>query len=63
MAMYNLIVGGVTFVGSLIGGYLSDFTIGLFGLVVGLQIVYLVSIVGRTAGAALHITLVETLKR
>jgi MFS family permease len=63
IAMYNLIVGGITFIGSLIGGYLSDFTIGMFGLVVGLQIVYLVSILGRTVGAALHTTLVETLKR
>ena len=63
IAVYNLIVGGITFVGSLIGGYLSDFTIGMFGLIVGLQIVYLVSILGRTVGAALHTTLAETLKK
>ncbi len=63
IAVYNLIVGVITFAGSLIGGYLSDFTIGFFGLIVGLQIVYLVSIVGRGIGAALHVTLVETLKK
>ena len=63
IAVYNLIVGVITFAGSLIGGYLSDFTIGFFGLIVGLQIVYLVSIVGRGIGAVLHVTLVETLKK
>lgn len=63
IAVYNLIVGAITFAGSLIGGYLSGFTIGFFGLIVGLQIVYLVSIVGRGIGAALHMTLVETLKK
>lgn len=63
IAMYNMIVGTITFAGSLIGGYLSDFTIGFFGLIVGLQIVYLVSIVGRGIGAVLHVTLVETLKK
>ena len=63
IAVYNLIVGVITFAGSLVGGYLSDFAIGFFGLIVGLQIVYLVSIVGRGIGAALHVTLVETLKK
>ena len=63
IAVYNLIVGVITFAGSLVGGYLSDFTIGFFGLIVGLQIVYLVSIVGRGIGATLHVTLVETLKK
>jgi MFS family permease len=63
IAVYNLIVGVITFAGSLIGGYLSDFTIGFFGLIVRLQIVYLVSIVGRGIGAVLHVTLVETLKK
>lgn len=62
-AMFNLILGVVTFFGSLIGGYLSDYTVGLFGYVVGLQIVYLVSIVGRGIGAAVHLMLAETLKR
>ena len=63
IAVYNLIVGLITFVGSLVGGYLATFTIGLFGLIVGLQIVYLVSIVGRGIGAALHFTIEETLKK
>ena len=63
IAVYNLIVGVATFVGSLIGGYLSDFTIGLFGLVAGLQVVYLISILGRGIGAAVHLTLEETLRK
>jgi MFS family permease len=63
IAVYNLIVGLITFVGSLVGGYLAAFTIGLFGLIVGLQIVYLVSIVGRGIGAALHFKVEETLKK
>jgi MFS family permease len=63
IAMYNLIVGLITFAGSLVGGYLAAFTIGLFGLIVGLQIVYLVSSVGRGIGAALHFTIEESLKK
>jgi MFS family permease len=63
IAVFNLVIGIVAFVGSLIGGYLSDFTTGLFGLVTGLQIVYLVSMVGRGIGAALHLTLKETLTK
>jgi MFS family permease len=63
IAVYNLIVGVITFVGSLIGGYLSDFTIGLFGLFTGLLIVYMISTVGRAIGAGLHFTLEETLKK
>jgi MFS family permease len=62
-AIFNLIVGVVTFFGSLIGGYLSSYLTGVFGLVLGLQIVYLISTVGRGIGAALHFTLKETLKK
>jgi MFS family permease len=62
-ALFNLILGVVSFFGSLIGGYLSDYTIGLFGLVFGLQVVYLISIFGRGIGAASYLTLEETLKR
>jgi len=62
-AIYNLLIGTVTFFGSLIGGYLSDLTIGHYGLVLGLQIVYLVSAVGRGIGAATYFRLRETLKR
>jgi MFS family permease len=62
-AVFNLIMGTVTFFGSLIGGYLSGYLVGLFGLVLGLQIVYAVSAVGRGIGAALFLTLKETLKR
>jgi len=63
IAVFNLIIGIATFFGSLIGGYVSDFTTGLFGLVTGLQIVYLVSFVGRGIGGALHLRLEETLKK
>jgi MFS family permease len=63
IAVYNLIVGAVTFFGSLIGGYLSDFTIGVFGLVAGLHVVFLVSTIGRGIGAAIHLSLKETLKK
>ena len=63
IAVYNLIVGVITFVGSLIGGYLSDFTIGAFGLFTGLLVVYMISTVGRAIGAGLHFTLKETLKK
>jgi MFS family permease len=60
---YDLIVGVVTFFGSLIGGYLSDYTVSVFGLITGLQIVYLISTVGRAIGAGLQFTLKETLKK
>lgn len=62
-AFYNLLIGVVTFFGSLIGGYLSDFTTNIYGLVLGLQIVYTVSAIGRGIGAATYFTLRETLKR
>lgn len=61
-AFYNLLIGTVTFFGSLIGGYLSDLTVGVYGLVLGLQIVYIVSAVGRFLGAATYFKLRETLK-
>lgn len=63
VAVYNLILGIVTFFGSLIGGYLSDYTTAIFGLTLGMQIVYIISTVGRTAGALLHLTLKETLRK
>ena len=62
-ALFNLVVGVITFLGSLIGGYLSDYMIGLYGLITGLQIVYIISTVGRGIGAAAYLTLKETLKR
>jgi MFS family permease len=61
-AFYNLLIGAVTFFGSLLGGYLSDFTVGAYGLVLGLQIVYVISAVGRGMGAATYFRLSETLK-
>ncbi|MBS7608730.1 MAG: MFS transporter [Candidatus Bathyarchaeia archaeon] len=62
-AIYNLLIGTVTFFGSLIGGYLSDLAISRYGLVLGLQIVYMVSAVGRGIGAATYFKLRETLKK
>lgn len=63
VAMFNLVIGVTTFFGSLVGGYLSDYMISLFGLIVGLQIVYIISTVGRGIGAATYLTLKETLKK
>jgi MFS family permease len=63
VAMFNLVIGITTFFGSLFGGYLSNYTIGLFGLILGLQIAYIISLVGRGIGAALYLTLRETLER
>ncbi|MDH7564378.1 MAG: MFS transporter [Candidatus Bathyarchaeota archaeon] len=63
VAVFNLVIGVTTFGGSLIGGYLSDYTIGMFGLIAGIQVVYMISLAGRVAGAALHLTLKETLKQ
>lgn len=62
-ALFNLVIGVITFLGSLIGGYLSDYMIGLYGLIMGLQIVYIISTVGRGIGAAAYLTLKETLKK
>jgi MFS family permease len=62
-AFYNLIMGVTAFFGSLIGGYLSDYMIGLYGLTLGLQIVYMISMVGRGIGAATYLTLKETLEK
>lgn len=62
-AVFNLVMGVTSFFGSLLGGYLSDCMIGIFGLIVGLQIVYMISMVGRSIGAGLHLTLRETLQR
>ncbi|MBS7637165.1 MFS transporter [Candidatus Bathyarchaeota archaeon] len=61
-AFYNLLIGTVTFFGSLIGGYLSDLTVSVYGLVLGLQIVYTVSAVGRFIGATTYFRLRETLQ-
>lgn len=62
-AFHNLLIGVASFFGSLLGGYLADYTIGLLGVVLGLQVVYLISAVGRGVGAATYLTLKETLNR
>jgi len=53
----------VTFFGSLLGGYLSDYTTAVFGIIAGMQVVYMISMIGRVAGAALHLTLKETVQK
>lgn len=63
IAIYNLILGTVYFSGSLIGGYLSDFTTTIFGLILGLQVTYLISAAGRLAGGLTFLTLRETLNK
>ncbi|MCS7115486.1 MAG: MFS transporter [Nitrososphaerota archaeon] len=62
-ATFNFVAGVTSFFGSLIGGYLSNYMTDLFGLVRGLQIVYMVSFIGRMLSATFYITLKETLKR
>lgn len=62
-AFHNLLIGVSSFLGSLLGGYLSSYTITLFGLVSGLQIVYVLSAVGRFVGATTYLTLRETLDK
>ena len=62
-ALYNLLLGVSSFFGSLFGGYFSDYTIGIFGIVLGLQIVYLISTVGRVLGAMTYLSLRETLNK
>jgi len=61
-AFYNLLTGMIFFVGSLTGGYLGSYFIGVFGLVLGLQIVYAISAVGRIAGGLTFTTLKEPYK-
>ncbi|MEM2546170.1 MAG: MFS transporter [Candidatus Bathyarchaeia archaeon] len=62
-ATFNFIAGTTSFFGSLIGGYLSDYMTYLFGLTRGLQIVYMLSFIGRLISATFYLTLKETLKR
>ena len=50
-ANFNTAIGVVTFVGSLMGGYLATFFIGVWGLWFGLLVVYMISFGGRLAGA------------
>jgi len=62
-AVFNLVIGVTSFAGSLIGGYLSSYTVGIFGLIAGMQIVYVISTVGRATAATLYMTLKETLEK
>jgi len=58
-SFYNLVTGVVFFIGSLIGGYLANYLIGIFGLLLGLQLVYALSATGRGVGALTFISLKE----
>jgi len=61
-AFYNLVVGTVYFAGSLTGGYLANYLVGVFGLLLGLQLVYALSAVGRALGALTFISIKEPYK-
>jgi len=61
-AFFNLVTGIVYFVGSLIGGYLGNYSIGVFGLVLGLQIVYAISAIGRVISGLTFVALKEPYK-
>jgi MFS family permease len=61
-AFYNLVLGILYFIGSLLGGYLANYLVGIVGLTLGLQLVYALSAVGRTAGALTFLTLKEPYK-
>jgi len=61
-AFYNLVTGTVFFVGSLLGGYLGSYFIEIFGLVLGLQLVFAISAVGRVIGGLTFTTLKEPYK-
>jgi len=50
-ANFNTSIGSVTFVGSLIGGYMASYLMGFWGLWYALLAVYLLSFAGRLAGA------------
>jgi len=50
-ANFNTAIGSVTFVGSLIGGYMAEYLMGFWGLWYALLTVYLLSFAGRLAGA------------
>ena len=61
-AFYNLVIGIFYFVGSLVGGYLATYFVGVFGLLLGLQIVYAMSAVGRGIGALTFMSIEEPFK-
>jgi len=58
-AFYNLVTGVVFFVGSLTGGYMANYLVGIFGLALALQIVYALSAVGRCVGALTFMAIEE----
>jgi MFS family permease len=62
IAFYNLVTGIVFFVGSLFGGYLANYLVGVYGLVFGLQLAYALSAIGRGVGALTFTTLKEPRK-
>ncbi|MCS7120638.1 MAG: MFS transporter [Nitrososphaerota archaeon] len=63
VAFFNLLYGIACFTGSLLGGYLSDVAVSIYGLVVGLQIVYIISSCGRFFGGLLFLSLNESLRK
>jgi MFS family permease len=55
VGFYNMIIGVITFVGSLIGGFIAQYFIEIISLVIGLEIVYFLSFGVRLVGAVMSL--------
>lgn len=62
VAFYNLTSGTTFFAGSLISGYLSEFLGLILGTTLSIQIVYIISAIGRGIGALTFMSLREPYK-
>jgi len=62
VAFYNLTIGITAFAGSLTSGYLSEYLGLIFGIALSLQIVYVISAIGRGIGALAYTSLREPYK-
>jgi len=61
-AFYNLVNGSALFAGSLLSGYLSDYLATMVGVILSMQIVYVVSAIGRVFGTLTFTSLREPYK-
>jgi len=61
-AFYNLVNGSALFAGSLLSGYLSDYLAMMVGSILSMQIVYVVSAIGRGFGTLTFTSLREPYK-
>jgi len=53
IGFYNMIIGIVTFAGSLIGGFVAQYFIAVLGIIMGLELVYFMSFAGRLTGTVM----------